>query len=422
MKKTQVGLFLILIFLFAIYLNSLSRRENPNDLPVSPASLSSPEITNITGTVKDGETLFDIFKKNRLDMQTLYELTNASKKVYNLAKVKPSRAYVITTLRLDDSTREEIKSFRYSIDDFQYLEVIKEQDSFIAKKMRVPYDKRPSLIQGTIKDNLINSVGDRREHLLLAYNLAEIFEYEIDFVTELREGDSYRVLVEELWLDGVFKRYGNIIAAKFLNNGKTYEAYRYEVDGKTDYYDTKGRSLKKALLRSPIRFKYISSGFNYRRKHPILKIKRPHLGVDYAAPQGTPVSTAGSGTVKYAGWKGQLGKAVIIKHPNDYETYYGHLSRIKKGIRKGKKVSQGEIIGYVGSTGLSTGPHLHYSIKRYGKFVNPLKIALPRGKSVPVKLLPDFKSHAESLSAELIESSVKNVRLLILEQKRKIIY
>ncbi|MEF9427097.1 MAG: M23 family metallopeptidase [Candidatus Mariimomonas ferrooxydans] len=393
-----------MIFFFAIYLNSLSRRENPNDLPGSLASLTSPEVTNITGSVKESETLFDIFKKHGLDIQTLYEITSASKKVYNLAKVKPSHAYLITTLRLDDSTREEIKSFRYSIDDFQYLKVIKEQDSFIAKKGRVPYDKRSSLIQGTIKDNLNNSVGNSREHLLLAYDLVEIFEYEIDFVTELREGDSYRLLVEELWLDGIFKRYGNIVAAKFLNNGKTYEAYRYEVDGKADYYDTKGRFLKKALLRSPLRFKYISSGFSYKRKHPILKIKRPHLGVDYAAPRGTPVSTAGSGTVKYSGWKGQFGKAVIIKHPNGYETYYGHLSRIKKGIRKGKKVSQGEIIGYVGSTGLSTGPHLHYSIKRYSKFVNPLKIALPRGKAVPVKLLTDFKSHVESLRAELIES------------------
>ncbi|NOZ25308.1 MAG: peptidoglycan DD-metalloendopeptidase family protein [Nitrospirae bacterium] len=401
MKKTLAGLFVVTGFLLIFYLNSLFGRENPPDFPGHPVPLPFPEITEIAGVVKKGETLSDIFKRHELDMQTLYKLTKASKEVYNLIRVRPNRSYVINTLRMDGAERGEVKNFRYSIDDSHYLKVIKGPDGYTAEKVKVDYERRRSLISGTIRDNLINSIGNDREHLRIAFDLAEIFESSIDFVTELREGDRYRLLVEELWLNGVFKGYGKILAAEFVNNGKTYEAYRFDVDGRAGYYDGSGRSLKKALMRAPLRFRYISSGFTYRRKHPILKTYRAHRGIDYAAPRGTPVSAAGNGTVKFAGWRGGYGKLVIIKHPNGYETYYGHLSRIKRGIRRGKKVSQGDIIAYVGSTGLSTGPHLHYSIKRYGKFLNPLKIKLPRNRTVPDKILPAFRARVDSLRAEL---------------------
>ncbi|HEC98474.1 MAG TPA: M23 family peptidase [Nitrospirae bacterium] len=407
MKKALSGLLLVMIFFLAFYLNSLFGRETPEDFPGHPVSLSLPEITEITGIIKKGETLSEIFKRHELDMQTLYKLTRASRKVYNLIKVKPYRSYVINTLRLEGSEREEVKNFRYSIDDSHYLKVIKGPEGFTAEKVRVVYNKRQSLVTGTIRDNLINSIGNDREHMRIAFDMAEIFESSIDFVTELRRGDSYRLLVEELWLNGVFKGYGKILAAEFTNNGKTYEAYGFKVNGRPGYYDSKGRSLKKALMRAPLRFRYISSGFTYRRKHPILKTYRAHRGIDYAAPRGTPVSAAGNGTVKFAGWNGGYGNLVIIKHPNGYETYYGHLSRIRKGTKKGKRVSQGDIIAYVGSTGLSTGPHLHYSIKRYGKFLNPLKIKLPRNRTVPAGLMTDFRNHVESLRAELQQGDNK---------------
>ncbi len=403
MKKGLAGIVILTAFFLAFYLNSLFGRERPPGYSGHPVALPLPEITEITGVVKKGETLFDIFKRHELDLQSLYKLTKASKEVYNLIKVKPTRSYVINTLKLEGSDREEIKNFRYSIDDSHYLKVVKGPEGFRAEKVRVAYDKRLTLISGTIRSNLINSIGSDREHLRIAYDLAEIFESTIDFVTELREGDSYRVLAEELWLNGVFKGYGRIVAAEFVNNGKRYEAYRFEVDGRPGYYDGKGRSLKKALMRAPLRFRYISSGFTYSRKHPILKTYRAHRGIDYAAPMGTPVSAAGDGTIRYAGWKGGYGKIVIIKHANGYETYYGHLSRIKKGMRRGKKVSQGQIIGYVGSTGLSTGPHLHYSIKRYGKFINPLTIKLPENRTVPENLLGEFRRQMQGLRAEMTQ-------------------
>ncbi len=363
--------------------------------------LPLPEITEIAGTVKEGETLYDIFSNHGLDMKSLYGITRASRDVHDLVRLRPNRSYLITILRFADGEDSGVWNLRYSIDDFHYLKVVKETGGYRAERLEVPYRRSLSLITGSIEDNLISSIGDDREHLMIAYRLAEIFEFDIDFVSELREGDSYRLLVEELWLDGVFKGYGDIVAAEFVNNGKVYEAYRFEVDGRADYYDRQGYSLRKALLRAPLRFRYISSGFSYRRKHPILNIHRPHLGVDYAAPAGTPVSSAGNGTVRYAGWKGQYGKTVIIRHPNGYETYYGHLSRIRKGIRRGRKVTQGEIIGYVGSTGLSTGPHLDYRVKRNGRFINPLRMRLPRSRPVPKRLAGEFSAHVERLRAEL---------------------
>jgi murein DD-endopeptidase MepM/ murein hydrolase activator NlpD len=207
----------------------------------------------------------------------------------------------------------------------------------------------------------------------------------------MRNGDTVKVIVEELWVGEVFKGFGDILAAEVVINGSVHPAYRFEHDGRADYFDSSGKSLRKALLKSPLKFKYISSRFSKRRRHPKLRIYRPHLGVDYAAPTGTPVSAAGSGTVVFAGYKGQNGRMVKIKHNNGYETYYGHLSRIPKKIRKWAKVSQGDVIGHVGSSGLSTGPHLDYRIKYKGKFVDPLKLKLPRGGSISKKLMARFK-------------------------------
>ncbi len=240
-----------------------------------------------------------------------------------------------------------------------------------------------------------------KEYHRIALELSDIYAWDIDFSSDIQNGDLVKIILEELWVTEVFKGYGNILAAEFINDGKTYKAYRFENDGYIDYYDSNGKSLQKTLLRSPLKFKYISSGFSKRRLHPILRVYRPHLGVDYAAPTGTPVSAAGDGTVIFTGYRGQNGKLVIIRHRRGFETYYGHLSRILRKIRRGTKVSQGDIIGYVGSTGLATGPHLDYRIKQNGKFVNPLKIQLPRGKSIPKKLMAEFKKVVNSFDSRL---------------------
>jgi murein DD-endopeptidase MepM/ murein hydrolase activator NlpD len=252
-------------------------------------------------------------------------------------------------------------------------------------------------MSGVIRDNLVSAIDD----LQLALDLTDIFAWDIDFTTDLRKGDTFRLMVEELWLGGAFKRYGKIVSAEFVNDRRSYHAYRFELDGEADYYDRGGKSLRRAFLKAPLSYRRISARYTKRRYHPVLKTYRPHLGIDYAAPRGTPVSSVGDGTVVLAAYRGANGRQVVIKHPGGYKTYYGHLSRIKKGIRKGKKIRQGQVIGYVGNTGRATGPHLDYRVKLKGRFVNPLKLKLPRGRTITGPLRADFMEFRERMDSAL---------------------
>ena len=352
----------------------------------------------LTGAVQPRESLEVIFNKLKLDRADLSAILTSSKGVHNLSMISIGSFYSFEV----NKEEKTVRKMHLGIDDMSFLDITRDSEGFISRKVSFPVTKRTGSLYITITDNLSNAMpGNHKEYHKLALKLSEIYAWDIDFSSDIRSGDSLKIIVEELWIGEVFKGYGDILAAEFINNGTVHAAYRYESDGYVDYYDGKGKSLKKALLRSPLKFKHISSGFSKRRFHPILRIYRPHLGIDYAASTGTPVSSAGSGTVLFSGYKGQNGRMVKIKHRGGYTTYYGHLSRIPKKIRKGVKISQGDIIGYVGSSGLSTGPHLDYRIKFNGRFVNPLKIKLPRGTSVPEKLMADFRNVVDSFDSRL---------------------
>jgi murein DD-endopeptidase MepM/ murein hydrolase activator NlpD len=295
-----------------------------------------------------------------------------------------------------------VNSFIYWIDDDNTLNITRSDSGFYAEKVPIPYEKRILYMDRTIKDNLISSAGEGKEGLMLALNISDIFAWDIDFTSDLRNEDTFRVIVEGLYLDGEFRKYGDILCVEFVNNGKTYQAYRFEYEGKTDYYDSEGKTLRRAYLKAPLSFRRISSTFSNGRFHPILKRYRPHHGLDYAAPAGTPVSAIGSGTVVFSGIKGDYGKFVIIKHPNGYKSYYGHLSKIEKNIRIGVRVEQGQIIGYVGATGLATGPHLHYELRINDKPVNPLTVNLPRGKSIPATMMAEFRQSRDEMDSDLV--------------------
>lgn len=350
----------------------------------------------ISGTIKNGETLFDIFKKYKLDIGELFKLREASADVHRLRKLYPGRPYKISI-----DTNNHVESFVYWINDEFILNIKRTESGFSAKKISIEYEKRIYHIGGLVKDNLVSSIGEDRENVMLALQLSDIFAWDIDFTTDLRNDDTFKIIVEGYYLNGEFKKYGEILSAEFVNNGETYRAYRFEQNGKSDYYDTEGKSLRRSFLKAPLNFRRISSTFSHRRFHPILRIYRPHLGVDYAASTGTPVSVVGDGTVIFAGYKGQNGNMVAIRHFNGYRTYYGHLSKIARGIRKGMKVRQGQILGYVGATGLATGPHLDYRIRVNKRFVNPLTLKLPRGKSVPKNLMAQFKSFRAGMDTGL---------------------
>lgn len=399
MKRVVIGFVFLFIFL-AFFTFSIKNEKAKTKQNVSNSgevvSQSQECYKEISGTINPGETLYDIFKKHSLDLKEFIKLKEASADVHKLRYLNTGRPYKIL---IDGDS--QINEFEYWIDDDNILNIRRVEDGFYAEKKEIEYEKRILYLEGIIKNNLIQSVGEEKGNIILAFQLSDIFAWDIDFTTDIRNGDLFKVVVEGLYLDGKFKKYGEILSTEFVNNGEIHRAYRYEVNGKFDYYDAEGKSLRKAFLKAPLSFRRISSGYSKKRFHPILKIYRPHLGVDYAAATGTPVSTVGDGTVFFAGYKGANGNMVIIKHPNGYKTYYGHLSKIKKGIRKGVKVKQGQIIGYVGSTGLATGPHLDYRVKINNKFVNPLTLKLPRGGKIPKNLISKFMDFKNDMDNKL---------------------
>ena len=363
------------------------------------SSMEHPEESpqEIKDVVKAGETLSGIFERYGVSASELLPIRKASSGIHRLRKIVAGQPYEI---RLDNDNN--VLSFTYQIDDEALLRVTRGDPGFRAEKIDIPYEKKIGKFGGEIDSNLYDSLGNGENPAQLAYLLSDIFSWDFDFTTDLRKGDTFKVIVEELWLDGRFKRLGPVLAAEFVNNGKTHRAFRYEgPDGRAGYYDEEGKSLQRSFLKAPLSYRRISSGFSYSRRHPILKIRRPHLGVDYVAPRGTPVSALGDGTVRFARYKGANGNLVIIKHPKGFTTYYGHLHKIRKGIRSGVRVSQGDVIGYVGSTGRATGPHLDFRMKKGTRFVNPLRVNVPRRGGIPKQALADFHESRYALGLEL---------------------
>jgi murein DD-endopeptidase MepM/ murein hydrolase activator NlpD len=232
--------------------------------------------------------------------------------------------------------------------------------------------------------------------------MADVFGYDIDLVLDIREGDRFSIVYEEIYRDGVKVKNGNILAAEFVNQGKIYRAVRYaDADGRAEYYRPDGKNLRRAFIRTPVAFTRITSKFSQHRKHPILNSIRAHKGVDYAAPTGTLVKATGAGKVLFAGWQGGYGRVVTLEHAGGYTTVYGHLSRFAKGIKVGTPVRLGQTIGYVGQTGLATGPHLHYEFRVKGAHRDPLKVALPPSKPITKDNLTDFQSKTKDALAML---------------------
>ena len=269
--------------------------------------------------------------------------------------------------------------------------------------MKLPYINNDMiLLKGEIKSTLYESMLEIGENPNLVFRFADVFAWEIDFLTDTQEGDSFYIFVEKTFCDSIFVDYNDIIFTRYKGQvGDYYGIYYADSDNYDDYYNLRGESLRKSLLKSPLRYSYISSYYSKSRYHPILKYWRPHQGLDYAAPKGAPVTSIGDGAVTFKGWKGGYGNLLEIKHKNNFITRYGHLSKFAKGIHVGQKVKMGELIGYVGSTGLATGPHLHFEMHRNGVAINPLKVNIPRAPSVKKKYFAEFEKHADSLLAAI---------------------
>jgi murein DD-endopeptidase MepM/ murein hydrolase activator NlpD len=340
----------------------------------TPPTTPRDPLTTVRGTIERGATLGSLLAAHA-GAALVHELAGAARPLHDLARLSAGRPFRIT-LGGDGLLR----AFSYSIDELQTLRVVRRRDGLQAEILRRAYETRVSVVASTIETSLFGAIDAAGEGDQLALDLADVFAWDVDFNTEIQSGDSFRVLVEKQYLEGSFARYGRILAAELHGGGRVLRAFRHEGAAGTGYYDAEGRALRKAFLRSPLRFTRISSRFSRSRLHPILRVRRPHLGVDYAAPLGTPVHAAADGLVVAAGWDGGYGKMVRLRHANGYQTLYGHLSRIT--VARGRRVAQGTLLGAVGATGLATGPHLDYRMLRSGRFVDPLRIAVPPAEPI----------------------------------------
>ncbi len=292
-----------------------------------------------------------------------------------------------------DADGESMNRLTYDIDEESRLVVERGEDGFSARVDVFEFDTKLVKVSGTISSSLFEAMADAGESANLAVRLAEVFSHQINFVNEVQEGDTFEMVVEKKYLGDDFRRYGDIVAARFVNAGKTFEAFRFlDEKGGAHYFAADGSSLETEFLKAPLNFTRVSSGYTMHRKHPIFGKVRPHQGVDYAAPRGTPVKALGAGKVTFKGWKGGYGNTLIIRHSGGIETQYAHLSRFASSLKVGQRVEQGEVVAFVGATGTATGPHLDFRVMKNGKFVNPSTLSGARSAPVDKKDRERFKS------------------------------
>ena len=348
------------------------------------------------GKVGSGQHLSSILSSYGVGLGTVDTLARKSVGVFDLRKIREGNSYTVFHSR--DSLKKPL-FFVYEISPVHYA-VFQLTDSLrvYAGQKEVKYVIKKS--QGVIESSLWNTMKANNIDPMLALNLENVYAWTIDFFS-LQKGDRFRLIYDEIYVDSVSIGINNIYAAQFDYYGKEIYAFRFEKNDSTGYYNEKGENLQKEFLKAPLKFYRISSGYSSGRMHPILRIVRPHHGVDYAAPKGTPVMSIGEGTVISKGWAGGGGNTVKIRHNSAYTTQYMHLAGYADGISVGSRVRQGQVIGYVGSTGLSTGPHLDFRVYRDGSAVNPLTIESPPALPVDPKYMPEYSAMKDSLLKEL---------------------
>lgn len=348
-------------------------------------------------TVHRGDTLAELFERAGLTARDVYEVVNADDEARALTRIYPG-----DVLALKLSPDDELLAVRYETSAESALIVARTEDGYQARTETIALERRVSHARGEIQTSLFAAGADAGLEDELIMELAGIFGWDIDFALDIRRGDRFEVVYEELYRDGEKVRNGDILSARFTNDGETFRAVRYEnPKGRVGYFTPDGRSMRKEFLRSPVNFAYVSSNFNPQRYHPVLGVKRPHMGTDYAARPGTPIKAAGDGKIIHLGRKGGYGRTIIIQHGTRYTTLYAHMSGYRRGLSGGDRVKQGQVIGYVGSSGLVTGPHLHYEFRVDGSHRNPRTVDLPDAEPIQEEYLADFRSATAPLLAQL---------------------
>ena len=357
-----------------------------------------------------GQTFYEALAARQVAHEDIMALVRACKGFRNLRNVQAGEIFRVH-VRSDGG----LQSLGFDLDEESYVVWEREGDTYVRHDFTYPVEHRLKTVGGTISASLYASLQKLGAPLDLAPKMSDILGWDIDFNRDLRRGDTFRILYEEIWKEGKPVRTGRILGVEMTNRGHRRAAFLFQgPDGRPGYYDAEGNNMAKQLMRAPLQYSRISSKFSYRRFHPVLKRWMPHLGVDYAAPLGTPVRAGGDGTVVAATRKKGNGRYIRIRHTNaEYETYYLHLSKFAKGIHKGTKVTQGQVIGYVGASGYATGPHLDYRVKRNGKFVNPRKLKLPAAAPVDGELKQKFASLARMYTLVMDEIALDTVPVTV---------
>jgi len=350
-----------------------------------------------TVTVRPGDTLASIFGRQGLGPVTVHHVVYLNDDTARLRDLKPGEQ-----LKLDLDDDGNLAALQFELDEAHLVQVDRQEDTFASRVIDRPIETRIAQASGVIDDSLYAAAKQADLSDALTMELAHIFGWDIDFVYDIRAGDRFFLIYQELYRDGKKLRDGEVLAATFINRGENITAVRYDKgDGRAEYYTPDGHNMRKQFLRTPVDFRRISSRFNMNRLHPTLGYRRPHEGVDYAADRGTPIIATGDGRIKRASWYGGYGNCVIIEHAGRFETLYGHMSKYARGIKAGAHVHQGQVIGYVGMTGTATGPHVHYEFHVDGKVRDPLKVELPPAPSLAKSELPEFRQAAAPLVARL---------------------
>lgn len=352
--------------------------------------------TGRTVRVANGDSLYGIFLEEGLAVSELIDLLRSGEDAQALKRLRPGQK-----LEIYVDSEQSVRHLVYQLDEIESLHFFRADGGFSSERQQAELERRLASVNGEIRDSFYLAAQRAGLSDRLTMETADIFGWDIDFALDVRNGDHFSVIYEELYQPDGTASDGVILAAEFVNRDRTIRALRYEDEGgNAQYYSPEGLSMRKAFLRTPVNFTRISSRFGMRR-HPILHKLRHHNGVDYAAPRGTPVLATGDGRVTFASRKGGYGKTVILKHGAAYTTLYAHLSGFAKGLRKGNVVEQGQIIGYVGSTGLATGPHLHYEFRVRDRHRDPLKVKLPEAPPIASKYKADFLDRTGELVARL---------------------
>ncbi|MDX2474831.1 MAG: peptidoglycan DD-metalloendopeptidase family protein [Candidatus Krumholzibacteria bacterium] len=356
-----------------------------------------PDVGPVEMKIGRGQTFYEALAARGIAHEDIMTVVKGTKEFRDLRNVKSGEVF-----RIHITPDGGLKSLGYDLDEESHVTWLREGDNYSRQDGTYPVQRMLKGISGTINSSLYASLQKINAPLSLAPKMNDIMGWDIDFKRDLRQGDTFRILYEEVWKDDRLVRTGSIQAIEMVNKGQEHTAYLFAEGDRPRYYSNEGRNMQKQLSRAPLNYSRISSKYSHRRFHPVLKRWMPHLGVDYAAPLGTPVRAGGDGVVLTATHKKGNGRYIQICHTNSqYETYYLHLSKYAKGIKKGTKVSQGQVIGYVGATGYATGPHLDYRVKRRGQFVNPRTLKLPAAAPVSADLRPRFDALAERYTEAL---------------------